>query len=59
MVLINILLAIIIDMFGGLREELNEYQEDLSSKCFICGYDKETIEKESINQITFKYHIKV
>jgi hypothetical protein len=47
--MINILLGIIIDTFGSLREDLANYTEDLTKYCFICGYDKETIEKESTN----------
>ena len=58
-ILLNIVLGIIIDTFGALREELANYTEDLSSLCFICGTDKEIIEKESTNQISFNYHIKV
>lgn len=48
-ILINIVAGIIIDTFGSLREELSVYKEDLENICFICGYDKETIEKESSN----------
>lgn len=48
-VMLNIVSGIIIDTFGELRETLKEYKEDLKNLCFICGIDKETIEKESIN----------
>ena len=58
-ILMNIVLGIIIDTFGSLREELDDYEKDLSNYCFICGFDKETIEKESTNQRGFRYHIKV
>ena len=58
-IMLNILSGIIIDTFGSLREELSTYTNDLTSFCFICGYDKETIEKESTNQISFNYHLKV
>jgi hypothetical protein len=57
-IMINIVSGIIINTFGTLREELNEYLEDLENLCFICGFDKETIEKSSKNQKGFKYHIK-
>lgn len=58
-IMINIVAGIIIDTFGELREELANYINDLNTYCFICGYDKETIEKESTNQINFRYHIYV
>lgn len=48
-ILINIVAGIIIDTFGSLREELGIYEYDLANHCFICGFDKETIEKESSN----------
>ncbi len=47
--MINIVSGIIIDTFGTLREKLNEYTEDLENICFICGFDKEFIEKSSKN----------
>jgi hypothetical protein len=57
-ILLNMLAGIIIDTFGSLREELGIYEEDLKNYCFICGFDKETIEKESTNQRGFRYHVK-
>ena len=48
-IMINIVSGIIIDTFGTLREELNEYNFDLENYCFICGFDKEVIEKSSKN----------
>ncbi|CAD8111133.1 unnamed protein product [Paramecium sonneborni] len=57
-VMLNIVAGIIIDTFGELREQLQEYNQDLENLCFICGYDKETIEKESINLQNFSDHIK-
>ena len=55
-IMINIVSGIIINNFGSLRDELNEYTEDLENICFICGFDKEFIEKS--NQKGFEYHIK-
>lgn len=46
-IMINIVSGIIIDTFGTLRSELNEFNLDLINFCFICGFDKETIEKSS------------
>jgi len=57
-IMINIVSGIIIDTFGNLREELMEYEEDLSSYCFICGHNSEHIEKNSENAKGFKHHIK-
>ena len=36
-IMINIVAGIIIDTFGSLREELENYNFDLSNYCFICG----------------------
>lgn len=35
--MLSIVAGIIIDTFGSLREEDHEKQEDIKSKCFICG----------------------
>lgn len=48
-IMINIVSGIIIDEFGTLREQLNKFNYDLENFCFICGFDKETIEKSSKN----------
>ena len=40
-------IGIIIDTFKSLREDLKKYLNDLESFCFICGYDSETIEKNT------------
>jgi inositol 1,4,5-triphosphate receptor type 1/inositol 1,4,5-triphosphate receptor type 3 len=47
--MINIISGIIIDTFGTLRDSLGKYTYDLENYCFICGFDKETIEKSSKN----------
>ena len=44
-VLLNILLAMIKDTFTGLREDHEVSEKDRSSICFICGLDKETVER--------------
>lgn len=41
------LIGIIIDNFGTLREEEKEFRYDLQNICFICGNDRETLEKAS------------
>jgi hypothetical protein len=38
--LLNIIFGIILDTFSDLREKAKEQNEDMTSKCFICGIDK-------------------
>ena len=57
-IMINVVSGIIIDTFGRLREQFKEYTDDLENICFICGYDKETIEKNSPADMNFEIHIK-
>jgi hypothetical protein len=56
--MLNIVSGIIIDTFGSLREELQDFLDDQENYCFICGYDRELIEKSSKDGIDFNYHIK-
>lgn len=44
-VLLNIMLAMIKDTFTGLREDHEASEKDRSSVCFVCGLDKETVER--------------
>ena len=46
-IMINILAGIIIDTFGTLRQELDNYIDDLKNVCYICGFNSEFIEKNS------------
>jgi len=39
-IMINIVVGIIIDTFGVLREQSNERIEDMENYCFICGIDR-------------------
>ena len=57
-ILFNILLGIIIDTFGSLRAELKAYTWDRANICFICGFDRETLEKVSKERNGFIRHIK-
>ncbi len=45
-IFLNIIFGIIIDTFGGLRDEKNAMYEDMKSKCFICGLDRYLFDKE-------------
>ncbi len=57
--MINIVAGIVIDKFGDLRETLDEFNEDLENYCFICGIDRETLDKASNMLKGFESHIKV
>ena len=46
-IFLNIIMGIIIDAFGTLREEKNNMYEDMKNKCFICGMDRQIFEKEA------------
>ena len=43
--IIQILAGIIIDKFGEIREGAEEMQEELNTKCIMCGETGETIER--------------
>ena len=60
-IILNILSGIIIDTFGSLREEYNKYLKDTETYCFVCGFDRETIDKEATEadgQSKFDFHVK-
>lgn len=57
-IVLSIVTGIIIDTFGSLREEYNAYIEDTESFCFICGHDRETLDKESEEKEGFEHHVK-
>ena len=57
-IMLNILLGIIIDTFGSLRAELKAYTWDRANICFICGFDREMLEKVSNKRNGFVRHIK-
>jgi hypothetical protein len=39
----NIIFGIIIDTFGGLREEAAAMDDDMRNVCYICGIDRATV----------------
>lgn len=45
--LLNIIFGIIIDTFGELRTLNNEIEDDIKNKCFICGIDRSTFERQA------------
>jgi hypothetical protein len=46
-IFLNIIFGIIIDTFGSLRDDKNQMYEDMKNKCFICGIDRPTFDKEA------------
>lgn len=54
-IMMNIIQGIIIDTFAVLREAQEKNTIDRINKCFICGMEKEVIER-STNR-AFKHHI--
>lgn len=45
-IFLNIIFGIIIDTFGGLRDEKNAMSEDMKQKCYICGLDRVFFDKD-------------
>lgn len=58
-IMINIVSGIIIDTFGSIREEDKIFNEDINTICFICGYDKETIDRAFEKKDGFIIHTTV
>lgn len=54
-VLMGVVQGIIIDTFARLREEQDSSKKDRERKCFICGLQKDYIEKKTTKG--FSYHI--
>lgn len=47
--MLNMVFGIIIDTFRELRKETTETEYDIANVCFICGVEKDQLEKENIN----------
>jgi len=45
---LNIVLGIILDTFGQLREEKNNIEEDMASKCFICSIEADRFQRDAV-----------
>ena len=50
--------GLIVDTFESLRQIREDKEEDMKSKCFICGLDKEKIEKYYPGKEGFEKHLK-
>lgn len=44
-ILLNIVSGIIIDEFGELKDKLQDRKEDMNSQCFICGIEREKLDR--------------
>ena len=54
-ILLNIIFGIIIDTFAILRDEQNVKTTDINNKCFICGIERPTFERDT--ELGFKHHV--
>lgn len=57
--LINMVAGIIIDKFGALKDEFNHKMDDMTQYCFVCGIDREKLDKSSNVKQYYLVHIKV
>jgi len=62
-IMLNVILAIFVDMFSELRQAVNDYQEEKATSCTICSLDRETFTKLSVSKVNlqrnlFAYHTK-
>jgi hypothetical protein len=53
-IMLNIVLAIVIDSYKELREKSNKYYNEMMNNCLICGASREEMEQAGNN---FKHHI--
>ena len=49
--------GLIVDTFSSLRNEEEEFQDDSENICFICGLERETIEKYYVGKYGFDKHL--
>jgi hypothetical protein len=49
--------GLIVDTFSSLRKEQEEIEEDFKNVCFICGLDREVIEKYYTGREGFDRHL--
>merc|ERR1711934_643080 len=45
-IMLNILFGIIVDTFGQLRATKAESDKDISNICYICGLDRQTLDRK-------------
>ncbi|KAJ9456238.1 Inositol 1 [Diplonema papillatum] len=54
-ILLNIIFGVIIDTFAELRSEKQKVEEDIRSRCFICGIESSQFDRQADG---FEHHIK-
>jgi len=54
-ILLKVIFGIILDTFGSLRDEKMEVEEEIRTKCFICGISANTFQQKALG---FKHHTK-
>jgi len=54
-IILNVVFGIILDTFGALRDEKAEIEEEIKTKCFICGISANTFQQKALG---FRHHIK-
>ena len=46
-ILLNVIFGIIIDTFAELREKSGQQSEDMKNVCFICGLNRQTLDRDT------------
>jgi len=54
-IILNVVFGIILDTFGALRDEKMAVEEEIRTKCFICGISANTFQQKALG---FKHHTK-
>jgi len=49
--LLNVVLAIIVDIFGGLRDQKDEAKAALANSCFICSIERDTFKRKGVEYL--------
>jgi inositol 1,4,5-triphosphate receptor type 1/inositol 1,4,5-triphosphate receptor type 3 len=49
--------GLIVDTFSSLRKEQEEFDQDLENVCFICGLERDIIERYYIGKDGFNKHL--
>ena len=57
--IIEIIAGIIIDTFAVLRQEMEKKKDDVENYCFICGINKQILDKKTEERKGFSYHIRL
>ena len=57
-ILLSMVQGVIIDTFAALKDKLFEREEDEEHRCFICGINREKLDKNCGNKNGYFGHIK-